>query len=68
MAEINVQTKKNQTNMSWVWILLALLVIGAVVYYLATRDKTDDNRPADTNKTSWMLPKTGVEHGYILAA
>lgn len=45
MAEIHVQTKKQNTNSTWLWIVLAILLIGALVYYLMTRDNQTQNNP-----------------------
>ena len=38
MAEIHVQAKKQSSNSAWLWIVIALLIIGAIVYYLMTRN------------------------------
>ena len=44
MAEIHVQTKKhNASNTMWIWIVLALVIVGAVIYYLTTRNKNANN-------------------------
>lgn len=45
MAEIHVQTKKHTTNSSWLWIVLALLLIGALVYYLMARNTETQTAP-----------------------
>jgi hypothetical protein len=34
MAELHVEPKKHTSNLTWVWIVIALLIIGAVVYFL----------------------------------
>jgi hypothetical protein len=44
MAEIHVQTKKH-SNLTWLWIVLALLIIGALVYYLMTRNNQQQTNP-----------------------
>lgn len=50
MAEIHVQTKKHNTsNTLWIWIVLALVILGALIYYFMTRNKTaNDTTPANT--------------------
>jgi flagellar basal body-associated protein FliL len=49
MADIHVEPKK-QTSNSWIWIVLALVIAAAVIYFLMNRNKnTEDNRePANT--------------------
>ena len=59
MAEIHVQTKKNQSNPAWIWIVVALLIAAAVIYFL-TRNNTDDADKRNTvpNTTSYVrLPE-----------
>jgi hypothetical protein len=60
MAEIHVQTKKQPTtNAAWVWIVLALLAIGALVYYLMTRNNQEQTAPAtQPAATSQLNQKT----------
>lgn len=60
MAEIHVQTKKPSTNATWVWIVLALLVIGAVVYYMMTRNNNQNGQPippSQPDAASQVTPK-----------
>jgi hypothetical protein len=49
MAEIHVQAKKHQST-SWLWIVLGLLLVAAVIYFM-TRNKETDNR-VETNTTT----------------
>jgi hypothetical protein len=52
MAEIHVQTKKNTAASSmWIWIVLALVIVGAVIYYLMTRNKATENNAPPANTT-----------------
>ena len=50
MGEIHVQTKKHSAVSSmWIWIVLALIIAAAVIYYLVTRNKAAGNAgPANT--------------------
>ncbi|HEY0040112.1 MAG TPA: hypothetical protein VGB71_05575 [Flavisolibacter sp.] len=59
MAEIHVQTKKRSSNSAWLWIVLALLIIGALVYYLMTRDNQSQNNNAvvQPNTSSKLNPE-----------
>jgi len=52
MAEIHVQTKKNTGNATWLWIVLAIVIIGAVVYYLMNRNKAATTATPSNNSTS----------------
>jgi hypothetical protein len=52
MAEIHVQTKKNTGNSTWIWVVLAIIVIGAVVYYLMNRNKAATTTTPPANSTS----------------
>jgi hypothetical protein len=53
MAEIHVQAKK-KNSASWLWILVFLLIIAAIVVYVAMRDNT-----TNAKNTSGQ-PKTSV--------
>lgn len=60
MAEIHVEPKKNSTPV-WIWIVLALLVIGALAYFLTrNNNNTDQDNGAgtQTNTTSFLVPST----------
>ena len=52
MAELHVQTKKHNTsNSMWIWIVLALVIAGAVIWYLASRNKNTNNISPANNTT-----------------
>ena len=55
MAEIHVQAKKQSSNSAWLWIVLALLLIGALVYYLMTRNNETQATPATAPGTTSEL-------------
>ncbi len=62
MAEIHVQAKKQNTNTSWVWIVLLLVIAAAVVYFL-TRNKdntTEQNQVTPPNTSSYIQPQASV--------
>ena len=66
MAEIHVQTKKNNTSSLWIWILVGLLIIAVVVYLIARNNKTDENGAVNKNSTSYnQLPLHIAETGTI---
>ena len=52
MAELHVQAKKNSSS-TWVWILISLIIIAAIVVYLMMRDNGTNERavskPAQTS-------------------
>lgn len=64
MAEIHVEPKKQSSNTSWIWIVLALLIAAAVIYYFVTRNNTADNRQAQpVNTTSYIsFPMPAPNH------
>jgi len=55
MAELHVQAKKSNSS-TWVWILISLVVIAAIVVYLMMRDNGTNERgvskPAQTSSVS----------------
>ena len=55
MAEIHVQTKKQSSSPVWLWIVLALLIIGAIVYYLMTRNNQQPAAPGTPNNAASKL-------------
>lgn len=52
MAEIHVQTKKSTGNLTWLWIVLALIIIGVIVYYLMNRNKAATTASPPAKSTS----------------
>jgi uncharacterized membrane protein YebE (DUF533 family) len=61
MAEIHVQQKKQSSNLTWVWILVALLVIGALVYYLVYRNQQTQRNTAPADAASQLDPQSRPE-------
>jgi bacteriorhodopsin len=52
MAEINVQTKK-QNSSSWLWIIVVLAIVAAVAYFLMRNNDTVENKVE--NATSYSV-------------
>lgn len=59
MAEIHVQTKKQSSSPGWIWIVVALLLIGALVYYLMNRNNQTQNNTntVQPNASSKLYPQ-----------
>ena len=38
----------------WLWIVLALIIAGAVIYYLTTRNKNANNAAPPANTTGYL--------------
>ena len=62
MAEIHVEPKK-QTTPAWVWILIGLVIIAAVVYFITKNNKT--NETAAAHPTSYIKPQTEASAGMV---
>jgi hypothetical protein len=58
MAEIHVQAKKHQSSNSWIWIVIGLLIVGALIYFLMrNKDNDTNNRVINTGNTgAWVQP------------
>ena len=57
MAEIHVQTKKNNnTTPVWLWVLIGLLIAAAVIYFMTRDNKTNDDAVNKTPTTSYIAP------------
>jgi bacteriorhodopsin len=55
MAELHVQAKKN-TSSTWLWILISLIIIAAIVVYLMMRDNGANERSVSKpNQTSSIV-------------
>lgn len=55
MAEIHVQAKKNSSS-TWLWILVSLIIIAAVVVYIMMRDNgVNEKTVSKTNQTSSIM-------------
>lgn len=68
MAEIHVQTKKNTGSSAWLWIVLALILIGAVAYYLLNRGKADTTVTPPANTTGaiqYFVDHLNLEKGLL---
>ena len=48
MAEIHVQTKRRGSPI-WVWILVALLILGTIAYILVWRNNNKTNQKNTSN-------------------
>ena len=62
MADIHVETKKQNTIPAWIWILITLAVV-ALLAFLLTRDDstTDQNKGVNnTNATSYIQSNANV--------
>ena len=60
MAELHVEPKKQGAGMNWIWIVIALLIIGAIVYFMMRNNDTKTNNGNTTNSTStsWLMQDT----------
>jgi len=60
MAEIRVEPKKRATPV-WIWVVLALVLLGVIAYFLVRNKKTEESntvtKPAPTSYIS--SPGTG---------
>ena len=55
MAEIHVQAKKNSSS-TWIWILVSLIIIAAVVVYIMMRDNTvSEKNISKPTQTSFII-------------
>ena len=65
MAEIHVQTKRKSAG--WLWIVLGLLVLGALAYLIVMR--TNKNEPKNTTNqsapSSYVLPVHAEDHYHL---
>ncbi len=52
MAEIHVQAKKQHSGSAWIWIIIGLVIAAIVIYFVTTRNKTNDNNTVAPNTTS----------------
>ena len=73
MAEIHVQTRRPHINTGWVWawVILAILIIAAVVYFVyANGNKTHQTEQTQRNTPVSVkeLPRQFNSSAYRLAA
>lgn len=68
MAELHVETKKHNTSGSmWLWIVLALVIIGALVWYLTSRNKNTNTTPSNNTTGHWLREDSNpFDIGHIL--
>jgi len=61
MAEIHVQAKSNSSS-TWLWILISLIIIAAIVVYVMMRDNgANEKTVSKTNQTSSIVYRHEVE-------
>ena len=61
MAEIHVQAKRNSSS-TWLWILISLIIIAAIVVYVMMRDNgANEKTVSKTNQTSSIVYRHEVE-------
>jgi cytochrome c-type biogenesis protein CcmH/NrfF len=54
MAEIHVEAKK-KTNTVWLWVVLAVVIVAAIVYFAVRNRKVDNGNAANKpNQTSYI--------------
>ena len=63
MAEIHVQAKKHRSNSTWIWIVLMLLVIAAVVYFVTRSNETDERNIVEPTPAAKV--RVGGHHHFI---
>ena len=69
MAEIHVQAKKHNSNPAWIWIVAAVLIAAAIIYFLMTRNSSNQNKTQNqTSTTSGVaLPHQFTADTYVLS-
>ena len=70
MAEIHVESKKNQSTPAWIWILVTLAIIGLVAYFLTRNNTTtnDQNTGTNSNNGSSYIAPAAMDGFYLNAA
>ena len=53
MAELHVEPKKQNSSI-WMWILVALVILGVVAYFLLRDNKAGENNNVNGNSTSYI--------------
>jgi hypothetical protein len=59
MAEIHVEAKK-RTTPAWIWIVIALVVLGVIAYILLRNKKADESNVGKPNTTSYIQDTKAV--------
>jgi len=63
MADIHVETKKNNTIPAWVWILITLAVVALVVFLLSRNNSTtNENTGVNNSKATSYVYSDEIEH------
>ena len=63
MADIHVETKKNNTIPAWVWILITLAVVALVVFLLSRNNSTtNENTGVNNSKATSYVYSDAIEH------
>lgn len=63
MADIHVETKKHNSTPVWVWILVALAILGLVAYFLTRDNDIDDEKVGvENNTTSYIQQPEKAVH------
>ena len=70
MAEIHVESKRQQFTPGWIWILITLAIIGLVAYFLTRNNAStnDQNTGTNTNKSTSYVQPAHVNGFYLNAA
>jgi hypothetical protein len=68
MAEIHVQAKKNKGSSTWLWILIALLIAGAIAYLIMRNNRENGTNNGNTNKSSSTsyIQQHQADRSYVL--
>jgi len=61
MAEIHVQTKKRGAPV-WVWIVMALLILGTIAYILVLRNNKTDQKNTTNTSTPTSFTQLNENH------
>ena len=67
MAEIQVQTKKKDSSPMWLWVVLAVLALGVIIYLL-TRNKNVNEAVTPDRTTSSIQSVPQLANVYYLPA
>lgn len=66
MADIHVEPKKQTTGTMWIWVVV-VLVLAALVYFLAIRNRAADTTTPPVNTTGAMvLPTPSFQPGCVV--
>ena len=68
MAEIHVETKKNQSTPAWVWILVTVAIVALAAYFLTRSNTTTTDQNTGTNKSPSSYVQPEINAVYKLQA